>query len=407
MEILPHLQRRGREIADEIVAIRRDLHAHPELAFEETRTAGKVIDFLEAEGILYESGVAITGVVAMIEGNPDGPVIALRGDMDALPIQEANDVDYKSNNSGKMHACGHDVHTSSLLGVARLLNEIKDHLPGRIKLIFQPSEEKIPGGASVMIKEGVLQNPDVQAITGQHVDTKIPVGKIGIKSGRYMASADEIHMTIKGVGGHAAHPYECKDPIVAMAQMITALQTVVSRSADPRVPSVLSFGDVRAFGATNIIPEEVKLMGTFRTYDEDWRFRAHDQIRSIAHGIIEGLGLSLDLEIKVGYPVLHNDEELTATTEQAIREFMGDENVINLDLWPAAEDFAYYTHEVPGCFYRLGIRNEERGIIHGLHTPRFNIDESALQHSTALMAWVAVRQLHAKAKEQEPIALPA
>ena len=407
MEILPHLQRRGREIAENIVAIRRDLHAHPELAYEEVRTSGKVVDFLEAEGIPYEKNIAETGVVGMIEGNSDGPVIALRGDMDALPITETNEVEYKSQNEGKMHACGHDVHTSSLLGAATLLNEIKDRLPGRIKLIFQPSEEKIPSGAQRMIKEGVLKNPSIEAITGQHVDTKIPVGKVGIKAGRYMASADELHMTIKGVGGHAAHPYECKDPIVAMAHMITALQTIVSRSNDPRLPSVLSFGDVRAFGATNIIPEAVNIQGTFRTYDEDWRFRAHEQIRSIAHGVIEGLGLELDLEIKVGYPVLHNDEALTATTEQAIREFMGDENVINLDLWPAAEDFAYYTHEVPGCFYRLGIRNEEQGIVHGLHTPRFNVDETALQHSTALMAWVAVRQLHAKAKAQQPAAVPA
>ena len=276
-----------------------------------------------------------------------------------------------------------------------------------MKLIFQPSEEKAPGGASVMIKEGVLNNPDVTGIVGQHVDTKLPVGKVGIKGGKFMASADEIHMTIKGKGGHAAHPYECKDPITAMAHMITAMQTVVSRSADPRIPSVLSFGDVRAFGATNIIPGEVKLMGTFRTYDEDWRYRAHDQIRSIAHGVIEGLGLELDLEIKVGYPVLHNDEALSETVEQALREFMGDENVVKLDLWPAAEDFAYYTHEAPGCFYRLGIRNEDKGITHGLHTPQFNIDEAALVHSPALMAWIAVRQLQHKSQQETPIAVPA
>lgn len=393
MDLKAHYQQRASEIFDEVVAARREIHANPELSFEEFETANRVKQWLEQCGIEYDDGVAKTGVVGYIKGKGDGKTIALRGDMDALPILEANDVPYKSQNPGKMHACGHDVHTSSLMGTAKLLQETREHFSGTIKLLFQPSEERIPGGASVMIKEGVLKNPDVESIFGQHVMPYIPAGKIGVRSGQYMASADEIYLTVKGKGGHGAHPHACVDPVLASAHILTALQSVVSRNADPRKPSVLSFGKVIAEGATNIIPNSVYLEGTFRAMDEGWRAQAHTRIEQIVHSVAEAMGCTADLEIRKGYPVLFNDVPLSDRSKTWIQEYVGPENVEDLDLWMAAEDFAYFTHEVPGCFYRLGTRNEAMGIVHGLHTPLFNIDESALRLSTGLMAWLAVSEL--------------
>lgn len=395
MDLIERIRQRAHAIHPKVVELRRDFHQHPELAFEEHRTACKVAEFLQQQLGLQQvsTGVAQTGVVAEITGDPNGPVIALRGDMDALPIKEANQVAYKSKNEGKMHACGHDVHTSSLLGTALILNELKEHLPGTIQLVFQPSEEKLPGGASVMVKENIFQNGRTRSIIGQHVMPVLECGKIGIRAGKYMASADEIYLTVRGKGGHAAQPHTTLDPVVMASQMIVSLQTVVSRTVDPRVPAVLSFGDLHASGATNIIPEEVHIQGTFRTFDEDWRFKAHEQIKNVAKGVVEGMGGSVDVDIRVGYPVLFNEPELTAGVRQAMEAYMGPENIVELDLWPAAEDFAYYTHEIPGCFYRLGTANAAKGITHGLHTPRFNIDEEALGISTGLMAWLALQEL--------------
>jgi amidohydrolase len=396
--LLTALKARAAAIHPDVVALRRDLHAHPELAFEEHRTAGVVQRELAALGIPFQAGVARTGVVGLIEGGQPGPTIALRADMDALPIVEQNAIDYCSTVPGKMHACGHDAHTASLLGTARLLNELRAELPGTVKLIFQPSEEKHPGGASVMVQEGVLENPHVRSIVGQHVAPNIPVGQVGVRSGQYMASSDEILMTIHGKGGHGAHPHTAIDPVTIMAQTIVALQTIVSRNADPRTPSVLTFGDVHATGATNIIPNFVTLMGTFRTFDEAWRFRAHDLIRQLATAVVQGMGGRLEIDIRVGYPVLSNDPAVAESIRQGLCEYMGPENVHDLDLWPASEDFAFYTQRIPGCFYRLGTRNEAQGIVHGLHTPLFNIDESALATSTGLMAWLAFRELQARAQ---------
>jgi amidohydrolase len=393
MELKSLLQARSQEIFDEVLATRREIHANPELSFEEFETANRVKRWLDKCGIDYDDGVAKTGVVGYIKGKGEGKTIALRADMDALPIVEANDVPYKSLNPGKMHACGHDVHTSSLLGTAKLLQEVRDQFSGTIKLLFQPSEERIPGGASVMIQEGVLRNPDVQSIFGQHVMPYIPAGKIGMRSGRYMASADEIYFTVKGKGGHAAHPHAFVDPVLATAHILTALQSVVSRNADPRKPSVLSFGRLMADGATNIIPNEVQVDGTFRAMDETWRAEAHRRITQIVHSVAEAMGCTVELEIRKGYPMLFNDEALTDRARLWAQDYVGAENVEELDLWMAAEDFSYYTHEVPGCFYRLGTRNEALGIVHGLHTPLFNIDESALRLSTGLMAWMAVKEL--------------
>ncbi len=393
MDILRFIQNKSEEIFHKVVEYRRHLHQNPELAFEEHQTSEFIQKKLAELGIPFQKGLAKTGVVALIEGKSPGKTIALRADMDALPICEANTFDFKSKNKGKMHACGHDAHTASLLGTAEILNEIKEHFHGTIKLIFQPSEEKIPGGASVMIQEGVLQNPQVTQIFGQHVSPNIPTGKIGIRSGMYMASADEIYLTIHGKGGHGAQPHTTIDPMAITAQLITTLQQVVSRKADPRIPSVLTFGKCIANGSTNIIPENVYLEGTFRTFNEKWRNEAHHWISQITHQLCQAFGAKAELHIVSGYPVLYNDEALTQATKKFIIDYVGENHVIDLDLWTAAEDFAYYTHQIPGCFYRLGTGNESKNTCHGLHTPQFNIDEDALKISTGLMAWIAFNHL--------------
>lgn len=396
MDLKQNIKALARDIYPEVLAMRRHIHSHPELSFEEKETSAFVASTLGKLGIECKTDIAGYGVVAEIQGEKNGgdKVIALRADMDALPIQEANDIPYKSMNSGVMHACGHDVHTSSMLGTAMILQELKGHFSGRLKLLFQPAEERLPGGASLMIKEGVLEHPKVEGIIGQHVQPYIDAGNIGIRSGMYMASADEIYMRVIGKGGHAAHPGSFVDPIMACAQILVALQQVVSRS-DPRIPSVLSFGKIIAEGATNVIPNEVYVEGTFRTMNEPWREEAHKRIHNIAEGIAKSLGAKVELDLRKGYPVLYNDESLTGRTRESIAEFVGEDKIVDLDLWMAAEDFAYYTHEVPGCFYRLGTRNEDKGIIHGLHTPRFNIDEEVLNNSTGLMAWIALQELQA------------
>jgi amidohydrolase len=387
------IQKLAKEVAPNVQNWRHHIHANPELSFEEFETARFVSDRLTEFGIEHQHGVAGTGVVGIIKGrNPDSRILALRGDMDALPILEQNEVSYKSTKPGIMHACGHDVHTSSLLGASWILQQVKDQFEGTIKLIFQPGEEKVPGGASLLIKEGVLQNPAPQSIVGQHVMPFLPVGKVGFREGLYMASADEIYLTIHGKGGHGAMPNLAIDVVAISAQVITALQQVVSRSADPKIPSVLSFGTVMAKGATNILPNSIYLEGTFRTMDEDWRAKAHQKIRQIVEGICESFGAKADLEIRKGYPFLKNDPVLTRKMKKCAQDYLGAENVVDLDIWMAAEDFSYYTQEMPGCFYRLGTRNEEKGIVSGVHTPTFDIDEDALEIGCGLMAWLAISE---------------
>ncbi len=379
---------------EDVIQNRRHLHANPELSFHEYKTATFVKEKLEEIGITHIESKADTGWTALIEGrNPGKNTLALRADMDALPIIEANDVSFKSQNIGVMHACGHDVHTASLLGAAKILHAIKDEFEGTIKLIFQPGEEVAPGGASLMIREKVLENPTPKGIIGQHVMPFIPVGKVGFRPGIYMASADELYITVKGKGGHAAMPEFLIDPVLIAAHLIVALQQVVSRAASPKIPSVLSFGRVEALGATNVIPNEVKIQGTFRTLDEPWRAKAHEKMLQIAHGIVEGMGGELDFEIRKGYPFLKNEPEITARAKQAAQEYLGEENVLDLDIWMAAEDFAFYSQIVDGCFYRLGTRNEAKGIVSGVHTPTFDIDEDALEIGAGLMAWLAVSEL--------------
>jgi len=379
----------------EVIDIRRHLHANPELSYQEYETSKYVQAALDKLGISYQNGIADTGVVALIEGrNPSKKVIALRADMDALPITEENEIPYKSTNEGVMHACGHDVHTSSLLGVSKILNELKDDFEGTIKCIFQPAEEKAPGGASIMIKEGVLENPSPKSVIGQHVHPPLEVGKVGFREGLAMASADEIYLTVHGKGGHAAVPQLFVDPILISSHILVALQQVVSRRANPTIPSVLSFGKINSIGgANNVIPNAVRIEGTFRTIDEKWRFEAHEKIKKIAQSVAEAMDGKCDVELIVGYPCLFNNEPLTQRNKVAAREYLGAENVVDIPLRMGAEDFAYYTQKADCCFYRLGIRNESMGITSNLHTPTFNIDERAIETSIGLMSWLALKEL--------------
>jgi amidohydrolase len=377
------------------IAHRHHLHQNPELSFEEFKTAKFVAEELKRIGLSPQEGVAGTGVVALIEGrNPEKKIVGLRADMDALPIIEANDVPYKSKVPGVMHACGHDVHTSSLLGSANILYQLRDQFEGTIKLVFQPAEEKAPGGASLMIKDGVLENPKAASMLGQHVAPNVPVGKIGFREGMYMASTDEIYMTIKGKGGHAAAPHQLVDPILIASHVIVSLQQVISRFRNPANPSVLSFGRFIADGVTNVIPNEVTIQGTWRCLDEEWREDGLRRMKKMAEGISEAMGGQCEFEIVKGYPFLKNHPELTRRIRTAATEYMGEENIVDLDLWMAGEDFAFYSQVVDSCFYRLGTRNESRGIISGVHTPTFDIDESALEISTGLMSWLAISELN-------------
>ncbi|MFC2187491.1 M20 family metallopeptidase [Fulvivirgaceae bacterium LMO-SS25] len=396
-ELKSKIQELAKELKPSVIAMRRHLHANPELSFQEFETASYVEAELKKIGINPTIGVAGTGLTAVIEGkNPSKKVVALRADMDALPIIEANDVPYRSTKPGIMHACGHDAHTSSLLGAARILHNLRNDFEGSIKLIFQPGEETAPGGASLMIKDGALQNPAPKAILGQHVMPLIPVGKVGFRSGLYMASADEIYITVKGKGGHAAMPDNTVDPILISAHLIVALQQIVSRNASPKIPSVLSFGHIEGLGATNVIPNEVKIKGTFRTLNEEWRAEAKLRIRKLAEGLVQSMGGQCEVNIVDGYPYLENEPELTNRAQNAAIEYLGAENVLDLDIWMASEDFSYYSQEIDACFYRLGTRNEEKGIISGVHTPTFDIDENSLEIGAGLMAWLAISELEEK-----------
>ena len=392
MDLKERVKQLAQEHFAQTKAWRQHLHAHPELSFEEEKTAQFIAEQLGLMGIPFKAGIAGTGIVALIEGNDaSSSMTALRADIDALPIQELNEVAYKSTVDGRMHACGHDVHTSSLLGAAKILNDLKSEIKGSIRLIFQPGEEKLPGGASLLIKEGVLKNPVPKKILGQHVFPELPAGKVGFKSGIYMASADEIYITIKGKGGHAAMPHKNIDPILTAARVICGLQELVSRKSNPAMPTVLSFGAINGGFATNVTPEEVQLLGTFRTFDETWRFEAHEFIKNFVEATCAAVGASALVDIRVGYPCLYNHEETTELKKAQAIEFLGEENVIDLDIRMTAEDFAYYTHEVPGCFYRLGTAAPDGSKSAPVHNPHFDIDERALETSIGLMAWLALK----------------
>jgi len=398
MQLSEKIKSLAQKYTPEVVAHRRHLHANPELSFQEYNTMAYVASQLKEMGLEPQTGIADTGLVVLIEGkNPYSQTLALRADMDALPIKEANDVPYKSTNEGVMHACGHDAHTASLLGTAHILHQVREEFEGTVKLVFQPGEEKFPGGASLMIKEGVLEAQGKtlapKSMIGQHVMPFIPAGKVGFREGLYMASADEIYMTVKGKGGHGAMPENTVDPVIITAHILVALQQIISRNCSPKLPSVLSFGKVIAQGATNIIPNDVYVEGTFRTYDEAWRKDAHQRIKKMARGIAESMGATCEIEVQVGYPHLKNHPELTKRLRSYAVSYLGEENVLDLDLWLAGEDFAYYSQQVDSSFYRLGTRNEARGIISSVHTPTFDIDESALELGCGLMAWLAIQEL--------------
>jgi len=379
----------------DLIAWRRHLHAHPELSWKEFLTT----DYLEAElkkiGITELKRPLETGLVATIRGEKDnGKCIALRADIDALPISEQNTCEYKSQNEGVMHACGHDVHTACLLGAAKYLVENKDKWSGTIKLIFQPSEEKQPSGAEAMIEAGVMENPKVESIIGLHVTPELEIGKLGFRQGQFMASADEIYITVLGKGGHGASPHLCIDSIVLSANIIVALQQLVSRYADPKTPTVLTFGDIHGYGATNIIPEKVELKGTLRTFDEKWRREIQQKVKDVSLGIARGFGGDCMVDIPEGVPFVFNDESLTHQLIKTSETMVGRENVVIMPLRMGAEDFSFYGHHTPACFFRLGTGNESKGTTVTVHNAKFDIDEDALIVGSSAMASFAIKTLN-------------
>lgn len=384
------------DIYPQVIQWRRTIHANPELSFEEYQTSKYISKILKELKIKHTKGWAKTGIVATIKGkNPKKKLIALRADIDALPIAEKNKVSYKSKNEGVMHACGHDVHTSNMLGAAAILNQCKDLFEGSIRIIFQPGEEKLPGGASLLIKEGVLKNPKPDAIIALHVHPPLQAGKVGFRPGTYMASSDELYVTVKGKGGHAAVPQGNIDPILITSHIITALQQMVSRRADPDMPTVLSFGKINSTGgATNVIPNEVKLEGTFRTFDELWRKQAHKLMVKLAENMAKSMGGACEFRIEHGYPFLKNDDQLTGRMHAYAKEYLGKSKVVDLPRRMTSEDFAFYSQQIPACFFRLGTSNSKKNITSNVHTDTFNIDESALKLSIGLTAWLAIQELN-------------
>ena len=387
------IQKRAESIFEDIRNLRRHFHTFPELSGDEHQTSAYICRLLDQWKIPYRSGIAETGIVAALQGRKTGnQCIALRADMDALPVEEATGLEFQSRISGVMHACGHDMHMASLLGTLLIMSEMTEEFGGTLKCFFQPSEEKYPGGAIQMIQAGVLNNPSVDGIFGQHVYPDLPAGKVGFRTGKYMASTDEIYITVKGRGGHAASPQQNIDPVVAGAHVVAALQQIVSRKANPAMPTVLSFGRFIANGRTNIIPDEARLEGTLRTFDEEWRMEAHRLITQIAKSSCEAYGAACEVFIDRGYPYLENHPELTARAMQYAKDFLGDTNVVDLDLRMTAEDFAYFAQKVPGCFYRLGTA-VPGGSFTPLHSPRFMADEESLVTGSGLMAYLALQEL--------------
>jgi amidohydrolase len=384
--MIERIKELAKQYAPEFVAIRHHLHEHPELSYQEFETSKFIQQKLGEYNIPFEIK-ATTGVIGLIKGkNPDSRIVALRADMDALPITEQNDVPYKSKKEGIMHACGHDVHTSCLLGAAKILSQTKDEWQGTVKLLFQPGEEKNPGGASLLIKEDVLENPKPQAIFALHVNPQLEVGNLSFRDGKVMASADELYITIKGKGGHAAAPHWTVDTILVASHLIVSLQQIISRNNNPFSPSVLSITAINGGYTTNVIPTEVKLMGTFRAMDEEWRFKAHELIRKQTKELVHSMGAEADVHIDVGYPCVYNNEALHIKAKELAENFIGADKVGETEMRMGAEDFGYYSQKIPGCFFRLGTANKAKGITAGVHTPMFNIDENAIEIGIGMMA---------------------
>jgi len=393
MNLKETIQNLADEIFPEILEIRRFIHQHPELSFHEFKTAEYIYEVLGKENIPFRQGIAGTGILADIEGRGSGKIIGLRADMDALPIQEENTVDYRSVNDGKMHACGHDVHTACLIGAARILNELKHQFPGKVKLVFQPAEEKAPGGARLMLKENLFGEEKPDLMIAQHVYPVMYTGRIGFRAGKYMASSDEIYIKVRGKGGHAAMPHQITDSVLIASHILVALQQIVSRHAQASTPTVLSIGKMVANGAVNVIPSEVSMEGTFRTMDEKWRKEAHSRMINMAQSIADSMGASCEFEIVEGYPVLYNDPGITAKSIDFARTYLGNDYVDDLDIRMTAEDFAFFAQEYPSVLYRLGVRKSEQAQPFELHTPHFNIDEEAIKTGTGTLAWLALSHL--------------
>lgn len=393
MNLKETIQNLADEIFPEILEIRRFIHQHPELSFHEFKTSEYICEVLGKENIPFRQGIAGTGILADIEGRGSGKIIGLRADMDALPIQEENTVDYRSVNDGKMHACGHDVHTACLIGAARILNELKHQFPGKVKLVFQPAEEKAPGGARLMLKENLFGEEKPDLMIAQHVYPVMYTGRIGFKAGKYMASSDEIYIKVRGKGGHAAMPHQITDSVLIASYILVALQQIVSRHAQASTPTVLSIGKMVANGAVNVIPSEVSMEGTFRTMDEKWRKEAHSRMINMAQSIADSMGASCEFEIVEGYPVLYNDPGITAKSIDFARTYLGNDYVDDLDIRMTAEDFAFFAQEYPSVLYRLGVRKSEQAQPFELHTPHFNIDEEAIKTGTGTLAWLALSHL--------------
>lgn len=395
IDTIKHL---AEEYFDEIVEIRRHLHRNPELSQEEFGTMQYVADKLRGFGLSPRTGIGKTGVMAMIEGrNPKSYCVALRADYDALPLEECTGLPFASKNKGVMHACGHDMHTSSLLGAAKILTTMKDRFEGSVMLIFQPSEEKYPGGAFMMMEDGVFSERTPNEIYAFHCLPEMECGRIGMRKGKYMASTDELYLTVKGKGGHGGTPNLDIDPIVIASHIIVAMQQIVSRNADPTMPTILSFGKMVGLGRTNIIPDEVKIEGTIRTFDEKWRLDAHQRITSIAKGLAESMGGSCDVFIDFGYPYVFNDDDCTQRTHDNGVEYFGAENVDWLNLRMTAEDFAFFAQKIPACYYRIGVHIKDTPITN-LHRPNLMIDENSIRNAMGFIAFNAMKALESKSK---------
>jgi amidohydrolase len=386
---------------DRVRSIRHHLHQHPELSFKEFETSKFIQQQLKDAGIQFTTGYVKTGIIAIIKGkNADKKTVLLRADMDALPIEEKNEVTYKSVNNGVMHACGHDVHSSCALGAAFILNELKQDWEGTVKIMFQPGEEVLPGGASLMIKEGVLENPKVNSAIALHVFPSMEAGKVGFKSGMYMASTDELYITVNGKGGHAAMPADYINPLIIASEILLEINNTFSnedflqKSGGENIPTVVAFGKIEGKGATNVIPDKVEIAGTFRTMDEKWREKVHELLHEMVKKISTKYNTTSVLRIEKGYPFLVNNKEVTESCSAAARNYLGNEQVEELPVRMTAEDFAFITQEVPSCFFRLGTANKQKGITSGVHTATFDIEEKALETGMSMMAWLAINELN-------------
>jgi len=394
MSMNEDLKQKVRQLAKiyypKMVEWRHWLHQNPELSFQENKTSEFIAQQLDTIGIPYKKGVAGTGIIATLTGeSTKGKVIALRADMDALPIDENTGITCQSQNQGVMHACGHDAHSASLLGTAKILYDLKELWSGTVLLIFQPGEEKFPGGASILLKEGALENPKPELIIGQHVLPEMKTGHVGFRKGIYMASGDEVHLTVEGIGGHAAMPHVLNDTVLAAAHIIVAMQQVVSRIVPATIPTVLSFGRIEGKGATNIIPGKVEISGTLRTMSEEWRPILKEKIRTIALHTSQAMGVTCQVDIKDGYPMVYNNEAITEKAAELAGYYLEHPQVEEMDIRMTAEDFGYYTQKFPATFYRFGVKRTE-GETGSLHTPQFNLNEESLETSSGTMAWLAL-----------------